>query len=172
MDLPLSSSGTFSKQMRYAIREATIAYEEGEVPVGAVITSGERIIAKAHNQTETLNDPTAHAEILAITSACTALNNKYLHDCTLYVTLEPCPMCTGAMVWAKLDRVVFGASDTNSGACGTVFNLAQQNKLNHQMSVIQGVREFECEELLKNFFEDKRGQSRGNNGSGRISTDM
>jgi len=162
MDLPMASSGKFSKLMTFALKEAERAYDSGEVPVGAVITLDDRIIAKAYNQTEKLNDPTAHAEIIAITSACASLNNKYLQDCTLYVTLEPCPMCTGAMVWAKLDRVVFGATDTNSGACGSVFNLAQQTKLNHQMSVIQGIREFECEDLLKRFFAEKRSSSNSN----------
>lgn len=165
MDLPIASSGKFSKLMSFALKEAEKAYDSGEVPVGAIITLNDRIIAKAYNQTEKLNDPTAHAEIIAITSACASLNNKYLDDCTLYVTLEPCPMCTGAMVWSKLDRVVFGATDTKSGACGTVFNLAQQSKLNHQMSVIQGVKEFECEELLKNFFSEKRSSSHRGNGS-------
>jgi len=142
--------------MYQALQQAQRAYDEDEVPVGAIVVYKDSIVAKAYNQVELLNDPTAHAEILAITSACATLESKYLQDCTMYVTLEPCPMCAGALVWSKLSRLVFGAADAESGACGTVFNLAAQKKLNHQIEVIQGIRELECEELLKKFFQNKR----------------
>lgn len=154
-----NSNKLFEKHNKYmyqALRQAQSAYDDDEVPVGAIIVHEGNIMAKAYNQVERLNDPTAHAEILAITSACATLGRKYLQDCTLYVTLEPCPMCAGALVWSKLSRLVFGAADTESGACGTVFNLAEQKKLNHQIEVIQGIREIECEELLKKFFRNKR----------------
>jgi tRNA(adenine34) deaminase len=144
------------KFMAQALLLAEEAASKGEVPVGAVITYQNRVIAKAYNQVEMLNDPTAHAEILAITSACSFLDQKYLKDCTLYVTLEPCPMCAGALVWSKIDRVVFGASDPKAGACGTLFNLHQNDALNHEFEVIQGILEQDCEYLLKDFFRKKR----------------
>ncbi len=142
--------------MAQALLLAEEASRQGEVPVGAVITYQNRVIAKAYNQVEMLNDPTAHAEILAITSACSFLNEKYLRDCTLYVTLEPCPMCAGALVWSKIDRVVFGASDPKAGACGTLFNLNNNDALNHEFEVIQGILEHDCEHLLREFFRKKR----------------
>ncbi len=144
------------KFMVQAILLAEKAFEEGEVPVGAVVVHKNRIIGKGYNQVEKLTDPTAHAEILAITAACDTLNEKYLRDCTLYVTLEPCPMCAGALVWSKIDRVVFGAWDPKSGGCGSVFNIAQNQQLNHQIEVIQGILEQDCEYLLKSFFQSKR----------------
>ncbi len=144
------------KFMVQAVLLAEKAFEEGEVPVGAVVVHNNRIIGKGYNQVEKLTDPTAHAEILAITAACDTLNEKYLSGCTLYVTLEPCPMCTGALVWSKIDRVVFGASDPKSGGCGSVFNIAQNQHLNHQIEVIQGILEQDCEYLLKSFFHSKR----------------
>ena len=142
--------------MAQALLQAEQALNEKEVPVGAVITYQNRIIAKGYNQVEKLNDPTAHAEIIAITAACNFLESKYLKDCTLYVTLEPCPMCTGALVWSKIDRVVFGASDPKAGSCGTIFNLSNNSALNHNFEVIQGVLELDCEHLLKDFFRKKR----------------
>lgn len=142
--------------MRNAFNLAEQAFDEKEIPVGAVIVKEGRIIGRGYNQTERLTDPTAHAEILAISAACSTIDNKYLDGCTLYVTLEPCPMCTGALVWSKIDRIVFGASDVKSGGCGTVFNLSSSNKLNHQIEVIQGIMEQDCEWLLKQFFEERR----------------
>lgn len=142
--------------MRKAFMLAEQAYEEKEVPVGAVIVKDKRIIGRGYNQTERLKDPTAHAEILAISAACTTLENKYLDDCTLYVTLEPCPMCAGALVWSKISRIVFGASDSTAGSCGTVFNLSANQKLNHQIEIIQGVLEEDCEWLMKQFFKERR----------------
>jgi len=142
--------------MVQALKLAEIAYNKGEVPVGAVVVHEGRIIGKGYNQVEMLKDPTAHAEMIAISSACATLNNKYLNDCTLYVTLEPCPMCAGALVWSKLKRVVFGALDEKAGACGTKFNIVANNKLNHQVEVIQGVLDQDAQILLKQFFSEKR----------------
>ncbi len=142
--------------MLQALKLAEIAYNKGEVPVGAVVVHEGRIIGKGYNQVEMLKDPTAHAEMIAISSACATLNNKYLNDCTLYVTLEPCPMCAGALVWSKLKRVVFGALDEKGGACGTIFNIAANQSLNHQVEVIQGVLEQDAQFLLRQFFSEKR----------------
>lgn len=142
--------------MQKAFMLAEQAYDEKEVPVGAVIVKDNGIIGRGYNQTERLNDPTAHAEILAISAACTTLEGKYLDGCTLYVTLEPCPMCAGALVWSKISRIVFGASDSKAGSCGTVFNLAANHKLNHQIEIIQGVMEEDCEWLMKQFFKERR----------------
>ncbi len=142
--------------MTEAIKLAEMAYEKGEVPVGAVVVKDGRIIGKGYNQTEMLKDPTAHAEMVAISSACATMNNKYLEGCTLYVTLEPCPMCSGAIVWSKMKRVVFGAIDEKSGACGSIFNVASNNHLNHRAEIIQGVLELDSQFLIKQFFSTKR----------------
>lgn len=142
--------------MRQAFSLAEQAYDEKEIPVGAVIVKNNRIIGKGYNQTERLKDATAHAEILAISAACSTLQSKYLEHCTMYVTLEPCPMCAGALVWSKLGRLVFGAPDAKAGACGSLFNLSSNKKLNHQVEVIQGVLEQDCEWLLKQFFQERR----------------
>lgn len=139
--------------MRQALREANEAYNEGEVPVGAVIVLNNRIIARGHNQVETLNDPTAHAEILAITSACSYLGAKYLPDATLYVTVEPCHMCAGALYWSKLSRVVFGASDVKHG----YRHFYQQvNPLHPKTELVYGLLGEECANLMKEFFRSKR----------------
>jgi tRNA(adenine34) deaminase len=147
--------------MQQAFLLAEQAYEEKEVPVGAVIVHNDRIIGKGYNQTERLKDPTAHAEIIAISAACSTLGQKYLPDCTMYVTLEPCPMCAGALVWAKIGTLIFGAWDAKAGSCGSVFNLSSNNKLNHQVNVIQGIMESDCEWILKNFFEERRADENG-----------
>lgn len=139
-----------------ALKLAERAMDEDEVPVGAVIVKNERIIGRGYNQTEKLLDPTAHAEMIAISAAASTLSNKYLKNCTLYVTLEPCAMCAGALVWSKIDRIVFGALDERAGACGTVFNLTNSNKLNHEIEIIHGVLEADCSYLLKEFFRTKR----------------
>ena len=114
------------------------------------------IIGKGYNQVEKLSDPTAHAEMIAISAACETLGNKYLKGCTLYVTLEPCPMCAGALVWSKIDTIVYGASDSASGGSGSLFNITSNNNLNHQIEVIQGILEMDSEYLLKSFFGAKR----------------
>lgn len=142
--------------MMQAFRLAETAYDNGEVPVGAVVVHQNRIIGKGYNQVEMLQDSTAHAEMIAVSAACSTLQNKYLEDCTLYVTLEPCPMCAGALVWSKIKRIVFGAMDEKAGACGTVFNISSNNKLNHNIEIIQGVMEADCKFLLQEFFRSKR----------------
>lgn len=142
--------------MREALKLAETAFMKKEVPVGAVVVYQNRIIGRGYNQVELLKDPTAHAEMLALSAACATLGDKYLHECTLYVTLEPCMMCSGAVVWTKLERIVFGAMDVKAGSCGTVFNIASNRKLNHQAEIIQGVLESDCSELLRRFFMSKR----------------
>ncbi|MBD3615774.1 MAG: nucleoside deaminase [Gracilimonas sp.] len=142
--------------MARAFTLAEQAFEEGEVPVGAVLVYKGQIVGKGYNQVERLNDPTAHAEMIAISAACETLAEKYLNDCTLYVTLEPCPMCAGAAFWSKLGGIVFGAVDPKSGGCGSIFNIASNQKLNHQVEVIHGVMEAESEHLMKEFFKSKR----------------
>ena len=142
--------------MQHALKEAEKAYEAGELPVGAVIVFENRIIAKGYNQIETLKDPTAHAEIIAITSAASYLSSKVLLGCSMYVTLEPCSMCAGAIVLAKMENLYFGAFDNKSGACGSVLNITNNKSLNHQLSVSGGILDAECAGLLKSFFEVRR----------------
>jgi len=136
--------------MQKALQEAQIAFEKGEVPVGAVITIGERIIAKAHNLTEKLTDVTAHAEMQAITAASEYLGGKYLMDCTLYVTLEPCVMCAGALYWSQIGKVVYGATDSKRG-----YHLFG-NLLHPKTQVVQGVLEESCSQIVKDFFLQRR----------------
>jgi tRNA(adenine34) deaminase len=138
--------------MEQALREAEQAYKRKEVPIGAVIIHEGRIIGRGYNQIETLQDPTAHAEIIAITAAAAHLQNRRLEDCTLYVTLEPCVMCAGAIVLARIPRLVYGASDPKAGACGTLYNIVQDDRLNHSLVVVSGVLEKRCGEILQNFF--------------------
>ena len=142
--------------MAEALKLAKRAGQDDEVPVGAVIVKGEQIIARAHNQVELLKDPTAHAEMIALTQAASALGQKWLYDCTLYVTLEPCSMCAGALVLARIGRVCFGAFDPKAGACGSVLNLAAHEKLNHQIIVEGGILADQCGLLLSEFFQAKR----------------
>ena len=142
--------------MREALKQAKLAYERDEVPIGAVIVYQDQIIAKAHNQVETLKDPSAHAEMIAITSAASTLDCKWLHDCTLYVTIEPCSMCAGALVLSRLKTIYFGASDPKTGACGSVLNISQHPKLNHQVEVVPGILQGECGDLMSRFFASKR----------------
>jgi tRNA(adenine34) deaminase len=139
-----------------ALRLARRAYAAEEVPVGAVIVRAGRIIARAFNQVELLKDATAHAEMLALTQAQSAVGDWRLTDCTLYVTKEPCPMCAGAIVHTRLARVVFGASDPKAGAAGSALNLLQFPTLNHRCDITAGVREAECRELLRGFFAEQR----------------
>ena len=136
--------------MQKALQEAQIAFEQGEVPVGALITIGERIIAKAHNLTEKLTDVTAHAEMQAITAASEYLGGKYLMDCTLYVTLEPCVMCAGALYWSQIAKVVYGATDSKRG-----YHLFG-NLLHPKTQVVQGVLEEPCSQIVKDFFLQRR----------------
>ena len=147
--------------MRLALDQARAAFDDDEVPVGAVVVHQEQVIAEAYNQRETLNDPTAHAEMIAITQAAEALGSWRLNDCTLYVTLEPCPMCAGAIVHCRLQRVVFGASDPKGGAAGGAMNLLQFPTLNHQCEITSGIMEPDCGSLLRDFFQEKRKPSQG-----------
>lgn len=137
--------------MKQAILEAKKAFEKGEIPVGAVVVCENQIIARAHNQTQLLNDVTAHAEMLAITAAADHLGNKYLHDCTLYVTLEPCPMCAGAAGWAQFGKMVYGANDDKNG-----FMIYGKRMLHPKTKVEFGISHQECAELMTSFFEKKR----------------
>ncbi len=139
------------KFMREALKEAQEALAKDEIPVGAVMVCGNRIIARAHNLTETLNDPTAHAEMQAITSATNALGGKYLNDCTLYVTLEPCVMCAGALYWSQIGKIIYGADDPKRG-----YALIEKNVLHPKTVVERGVLAKECAQLLIDFFKQKR----------------
>jgi tRNA(adenine34) deaminase len=139
------------RYMKEALREASYAGSEDEVPIGAVITCRGKIIGKGHNMTERLNDPTAHAEMIAITAATEAMGGKYLNDCTLYVTVEPCPMCAGALAWAQIGRVVFGASDPKRG-----FSLFSPSLMHPKTEVVSGVLADECSDLVTEFFRNKR----------------
>jgi tRNA(adenine34) deaminase len=138
-----------------ALKEAGEAFDANEVPVGAVIVHNNRLIAKAHNQIKMLKDPTAHAEMIAITQAAASLGNERLIDTTVYVTTEPCAMCAGALILARVKRVVFGASDPKTGAFGSVMDLNKKN-LNHKIAITKGVLKDECATVLKEFFKSKR----------------
>ena len=142
--------------MQHAIKLAQYAESIDEVPVGAVVVKDNRIIAEGWNQPITGNDPTAHAEVIALRAAALALENYRLVDTTLYVTLEPCAMCSGALIHARVSRVVFGATDPRTGAAGSVFDILTTKKLNHEIEIEQGVLEQECGQLLKQFFKNKR----------------
>jgi tRNA(adenine34) deaminase len=142
--------------MRWAIDEATAAGRRGEVPVGAVVLRGSTVMARAGNQREATGDPTAHAEMLAIRTAAAAAGGWRLDDMTLYVTLEPCPMCAGALLAARLARVVYGAPDLKAGACGSLYNLCVDPRLNHELEVTGGVLAEECGQLLTSWFAQRR----------------
>jgi tRNA(adenine34) deaminase len=142
--------------MRWAIEEAALAAERGEVPVGAVVVRGSEVIARAGNQRQSTGDPTAHAEIVAIRAAAVAVGGWRLDDMTLYVTLEPCPMCAGALWAARLARVVYGTADLKAGACGSLYNLCTDPRLNHELEVTSGILATECGELLTSWFARRR----------------
>jgi tRNA(adenine34) deaminase len=142
--------------MHAALREAQASLERDEVPVGCVIVHDGTIVGRGHNQVESLQDATAHAEVLAIGAASNALGSWRLADCTLYVTLEPCAMCAGAIVLARLGRLVYGATDPKAGACGSVLDVIGERRLNHRVPVTHGVLEPECGEILREFFRRKR----------------
>jgi tRNA(adenine34) deaminase len=158
-DVPIIDLNSDHYFMGEALRQAARAFNAEEVPVGAVIVRQGRIIARAFNQVEMLKDATAHAEMLAITQAEGVLGDWRLTDCTLYVTKEPCPMCAGAIVHTRLERVVVGAADSKGGAAGSALNLLQFPTLNHQCAITQAVREEECRSLLKTFFAERRAQN-------------
>jgi tRNA(adenine34) deaminase len=144
------------KFMLEALREARRAFDRDEVPVGAVIVHKDRIIARAHNQVELLNDPTAHAEMIALTQAASFLKQKRLLDTSIYVTIEPCPMCAGALVLARVKNLIYGADDPKSGACGSVINIIQNKRLNHRITIEKGILKEESSSLLGEFFKNKR----------------
>ncbi|HUB09222.1 MAG TPA: tRNA adenosine(34) deaminase TadA [Myxococcales bacterium] len=147
--------------MRRALGMAERAARRGEVPVGAVVTRGQEIIARASNRRESAKDATAHAELLALRSACSRLAAWRLTGLTLYVTLEPCPMCAGALVNARVARVVFGAPDPKAGAAGSLFDIPRDRRLNHRLEVVSGVLAEECGEILRHFFRERRRRSEG-----------
>jgi tRNA(adenine34) deaminase len=142
--------------MKEAIREAKVAFDKDEVPIGAIIVYQDKIIARAHNQVELLKDPTAHAEMIAITKATSFLKTKWLNVCSIYVTIEPCSMCAGALVLARIERLYFGAKDSKTGACGSIMDIVNNRELNHRLKVKKGILEQECGLLLTEFFERKR----------------
>lgn len=146
--------------MQEALKEARRAFAEDEVPVGAVIVYKDKIISRGHNQVERLKDPTAHAEMLAITSATNSLNTKWLNGASLYVTIEPCSMCAGALVLARIKNLIYGADDPKAGGCGSVTNIINNKSLNHRVKVQKGILEEECSYLLTQFFKSKRQQNK------------
>ena len=147
---------TDQEAMQGALGEARLAVEAGEVPIGALVVRDGEIIARGQNRVLRDNDPTAHAEIVSLRAAAMALGNYRLNGCTLYVTLEPCAMCAGAMIHARVDRLVFAAVDPKTGACGSVLTVLNHPQLNHQMQVEQGILADEAAELLRNFFRERR----------------
>ncbi|MFO1019157.1 MAG: tRNA adenosine(34) deaminase TadA [Planctomycetales bacterium] len=142
--------------MRQALNQARRAFDEGEVPIGAIIVHEGRIIGEGYNQRETLHDPTAHAEMLALTQAAESLRSWRLLDCTLYVTLEPCPMCAGAIVQARIPRLIYGTRDPKAGACHSLYQITSDSRLNHQVYVGEGVLAEECAGILREFFQIQR----------------
>jgi tRNA(adenine34) deaminase len=145
------------EMMKVALNEAEKARKKGEVPIGAILVADNRqVLAAEHNRTITLNDPTAHAEILALRSAAAQIGNYRLLNTTLYVTVEPCPMCMGAAIHARISRIVFGTRDPKWGAAGSLYNFADDQRFNHQPEVIEGIRARECKKLMQDFFSSKR----------------
>ena len=149
-----------NKFMKSALKEAEKSYDKEEIPVGAVIVKDGKIIARGHNLKETKNDTTNHAEIIAIRKASKKLKSWRLTGCTMYVTLEPCTMCAGALIQARLDKVVIGTMDEKTGACGSVLNVLEDYKFNHKVEIEKGVMEKECKEILQKFFREIRGKKK------------
>ncbi len=142
--------------MERALKQAEVAYKKGEVPVGAVVVKDGEIISRGYNLRESTNDPTAHAELIAMKKASKKLNSWRLSGCTLYVTLEPCPMCSGVIVNSRIDRVVFGAYDQKAGCCTTLYHLCNDERFNHRAEILGGVSEEKCAKILSDFFKEKR----------------
>lgn len=142
--------------MERALKQAEIAYKKGEVPVGAVVVKDGKVISRGYNLRETTNDPTAHAELLAMKKASKKLDSWRLSGCTLYVTLEPCPMCSGVIINSRIDRVVFGAYDQKAGCCTTLYHLCNDERFNHRAEILGGVLEEACAKILSDFFKEKR----------------
>ena len=149
--------------MQAAIESAKIAEENGDVPIGAIIVYQEQIIGKAYNQRQQLQDPTAHAEIIALTQAAAFVESWRLNGCTMYVTLEPCPMCAGALVLSRMDRLVYGCDDPKAGACKSLYNIVQDERLNHRLEVTSGVLQEQCRQQLQEFFSRRREENKKNN---------
>ena len=147
--------------MKAALEEAGKAHDEQEVPVGAVLVYAGKIIARGHNRSIMLSDPTAHAEMIALTAAAESVGNWRLGGCTMYVTLEPCSMCAGALVLARIDRLVYGCDDPKTGACGSLYNIVQDERLNHRIEISSGVLLDECREQLQGFFRRRRSENPG-----------
>ena len=147
------------KWMKLAFREAEKAFEQDEVPIGAVVVQQNLIIGRGFNQCESLNDPTAHAEIIAITSAANTIKNWRLDDCRLYVTKEPCPMCAGALINSRISMAIFGMYDEKEGCCGSLYQLCRDPRFNHQLTIIGGVMEDFCKSMIQEFFIKKRKKS-------------
>ena len=147
---------TKEEYMQEALKEANAAAAEGEVPIGAVIVRDGEIISKAHNRTEQAKDPTAHAEILAIREAAARLGGWRLPGCSMYVTIEPCSMCAGAIVWSRIERLYIGAMDPKAGACGSLYNIPCDSRLNHNVEIETGLMGEECSRLMKDFFRKLR----------------
>lgn len=154
-----------AKYMKIALKEAQKAYEKDEVPVGAIIVKDEKIIARAHNQKEEKTDTTKHAEILAIQKASKKLKAWRLENCTMYVTLEPCTMCIGAAINARIKRLVYGASDEKTGACGSVLNIPEEYKFNHIVEIEKNIEEEKCKKILQTFFKELRKRKEKENGN-------
>jgi tRNA(adenine34) deaminase len=142
--------------MEEALKEAARAADDGEVPVGCVVVHHDRIVGRGHNQRERFQDATAHAEMIAISAACRTLETWRLEDCTLYVTLEPCPMCAGAIVLSRIEKLIFAAHDPKAGACGTLFDLVRDDRLNHTVEVVSGLMAEDAQALLQKFFRRLR----------------
>ena len=149
-------TGEHERYMRLALREAMTAFEEDEVPVGAVVVHDGRVVGKAHNQRETLKDPTAHAEMIALTQAAEALGGWRLTGARIYVTLEPCAMCAGALVNARLDELIYGVADPKAGSCGSLYDIPRDTRLNHRLKVTTGLLAEECSAILQEFFQARR----------------
>lgn len=142
--------------MKEALIEARKAYDLGEIPIGAVVVRDGQVIARGHNLTETTKDPTAHAEMIAIREAARFLGGWRLVGCSMYVTVEPCSMCTGAMIWSRIENLYIGTMDPKAGACGSVFNIAEEDRLNHRINVERGILGEECSSIMKEFFKELR----------------
>ena len=155
-----TQSQDHEKWMKSAFREAEKAFEKGEVPIGAVVVKKGQIIGRGYNQCESLTDPTAHAEIIAITSAANTIKEWRLKDCSLYVTKEPCPMCAGALINSRIPKIIFGMYDEKEGCCGSLYQLCRDPRLSHQLSVKGGVLESQCTLIIQEFFKNKREQNR------------
>lgn len=144
--------------MKQALKEAGKAYHRGEVPIGAVIVIDDRVVARGHNLRETTSDPTAHAEIVAIRKLTKKKQSWRLENAKIFVTIEPCSMCAGAILWTRMQAIIFGAKDEKGGACGTCYNLFEQKGLNHSLTIQGGVREEECRTIVQQFFRERRNQ--------------